>query len=245
MKITAFNGSPKGERSNTEVMVSAFLEGAIKAGAQVENIYLADKKINYCQGCLKCASSGGVCTIQDDMQDLLLKYMESDIVVIATPLTLDNISGMTKVFLDRLYCIGDMKLEKDENGESRRARSRRFENRTLARIVVIANGGYPERSNFQVIELFMKRAARNYNMEIIAEVYKPQGLLLTSKIKRLQPKIEYYKKILNKAGQEIVMNLSISCETKKLLEEDFLPIDEYIHLINVSSLINSGGTLCK
>jgi multimeric flavodoxin WrbA len=234
MRITAFNGSPKGKASNTEVMVGAFLEGAVTAGAQVENIYLADKNINYCQRCFQCVSSEGICAIEDDMQDLLIKYVESDIVVIATPLMIDNISGMLKVFLDRTFCIGNLNLEKDENGESRRVRSKRFENIKPAKMVVIANGGYPERTNFQVLELLMKRAARNFNMEVIAEIYKPQGVLLTSKIKRLQPKIEYYKKLLNKAGQEVTMDMKLSGETERLLEEDFLPIEEYFQLMNIS-----------
>ncbi len=213
-------------------MVSSFLDGAKLAGAQVENIYLADKKINHCQGCRNCISSGGKCSIQDDMQDLLLKYVESDIVVIATPIMIDNISGMLKVFMDRMFCIGNLRLEKDKNGESRRVRAKRFRNEVLPKLVIIANGGYPERTNFQVIELLMKRTARNFNMELIAEIYKPQGVLLTSKIKRLQPVIEEYKKLLRKSGEEIVMNMELSTETKSLLKEDFLPVEDYIKLLN-------------
>ncbi|MCX8131451.1 MAG: flavodoxin family protein, partial [Clostridia bacterium] len=153
MRITAFNGSPRGRASNTDVMVSAFLDGAASAGAQVENIYLAHHDIKHCQGCGHCINSGGECVVQDDMQDLLPKYVESDIVVFATPLMIDNISGMLKVFMDRTFCIGNPQLEKDENGESRRVRSKRFENGVPPKIVVIANGGYPERSNFQVLPL--------------------------------------------------------------------------------------------
>jgi len=92
MKITAFNGSPLGASGNTNVMVTAFLKGAEEAGAEVENILLANKEINHCKACRCCVTSERKCVIKDDMEYLISKYVESDIVVFATPLYIDNIS---------------------------------------------------------------------------------------------------------------------------------------------------------
>ena len=54
MRITAFNGSPRGKGSNTGVMVSEFLAGAAARGTETEQVFLSDKKIAHCMGCFKC-----------------------------------------------------------------------------------------------------------------------------------------------------------------------------------------------
>lgn len=166
------------------------------------------------------------------MKDLITKYVESDIIVFATPLHIDNVSGMMKVFMDRTLCIGNPLYEKDENGEYRGGKSKFFKNGMPPKIVVISSAGYPQRSNFQVVSLLMKRFARNFQMELIAEIYASQGVVLTAGVKELEPIINDYNKLLNKAGQEIVTSLRLSEETQKLLEKSFVPEDMYVQKMN-------------
>lgn len=232
MKITVFNGSPKGESSNTNVMVTAFLNGAESAGGETENIFLAAKEINHCKACSQCKVSNGKCVITDDMGELITKYVQSDVVVLATPLHIDNVSGMLKVFMDRTFCIGNLMFEKDENGEYRGGISKFFKNGNPPKIVVISSCGYPQRSNFQVISLLMKRVARSFQMEVIAEIYAAQGGLLKAANKELEPIITEYKSLLHRAGQEVVKSMKISGETQRLLDRNFVPEDIYVENCN-------------
>ena len=118
MKITIFNGSPRTEHGNTHIMVSEFMKGAEQAGAEVENIFLAKMKISPCMGCFGCLlKKPGKCVIIDDMSELLEKFVHSDIVVFATPLYVDNVTGIMKNFMDRLIPIADPHFEKDNGGE--------------------------------------------------------------------------------------------------------------------------------
>lgn len=225
MKITIFNGSPRAEAGNTHVMVEAFMKGAKKGGAEVENVFLAKKEINPCRGCFSCwLKTPGECVIKDDMAELLKKFAGSDIVVFATPLYVDNVTGIMKNFMDRLIPGGDPHFEKDEGGEC--AHIMRSEKRV--KLVVISNCGFPEQSHFQVLELLFKRVARNMRTEVIGEIYRGGGAILKDAPLILKPVISKYKKLLQKAGKEIVENQRLSKETRLKLEKPFMSDDRYI-----------------
>ena len=61
-RILVFNGSPKGERSDTMHITRAFLRGMEQAASQqIEEIRVIEKHIAYCTGCFACMRNGGTC----------------------------------------------------------------------------------------------------------------------------------------------------------------------------------------
>lgn len=226
MKIVLVNGSPKGRGSNTQIMAGAFLHGAQEASAETLNVFLAEKNIQHCRGCFSCwLSTPGRCIIEDDMGPLLSEAAGADVLVLASPLYFDTISGMLKVFMDRMIVNGDPHFGKTDNGESRHRQ--RSEGKT-PRLLMMSNCGFPERSHFQAMSLWVQRAAMNMQTELLGEIYAPQGGLLSMEL----PQVKAYLHWLKKAGGEIASGQRLSVETTQALQQQFLPDDVYIQNAN-------------
>jgi len=224
MKITIFNGSPRAERGNTHLVVAEFLKGVREAGAEVENVFLAGKEINPCKACYSCwLETPGDCTTQDDMNELFQKVISSDVLGFATPLYVDNVSGMMKNFMDRLIPLADPHFETDENGESRHRRQFDKPNK----IIAISNCGFPEQSHFEVLRVLFRRIARNLSCELSAEIYRGGGSILQSRDPSFQPFLESYKQLLRTAGKEVVTNSKLSEDTVAQLEKPIVPIPNF------------------
>jgi multimeric flavodoxin WrbA len=214
-------------------MVAAFLTGAKEAGADVENVLLAKKKIRPCTGCNACwMKTPGRCAQRDDMDELLGKVIASDVVVFATPVYVDNVTGLMKNFMDRLIPIGDPHWEMDEGGECRHV----MRHEKPAKIAVISNCGFPQRTHFQVLQLLFRRVARNIHAEVIAEIYREAGALLSAPVPELRPLVEGYRRLLEKAGAEVARHSRISAATSAELERPLLAsesfVDEYMGMVN-------------
>jgi len=226
MKITIFNGSPHGKNGNTNVIVEEFLKGAMETGAEIENIFLVKKHIEHCLGCSNCwIKTPGRCIIKDDMEELLRKFISSDIVGFATPIYFDNVTGIMKNFIDRLKPLVDPHFEKDK-GISRHLR--RF--KKYPKFLVISNCGFPKQDNFQILHLLFKKTARSIHTEVIAEIYRDSGELLT--VQGFKKIISEYKKVVRKAGKEVANNLRLSEDTILQLKKPIIPDDQYIRLAN-------------
>ena len=97
--------------SNSEILAHEVERGVLDAGNEVESVSLAGKNVSFCRGCLACQKTG-CCVIRDDMDALIEKVREADVLVFATPIYYYEMSGQMKAFLDRcnpLY-ISDYKF---------------------------------------------------------------------------------------------------------------------------------------
>jgi len=101
-KVTAFVGS--GHKRLTHSAVRQFLDDLQAFGdVETELITLSDYRIGTCRGCRLCFEKGEeACPMKDDRDALIGKIMASDGVVFASPNYSFQVSGMLKVFLDRL-----------------------------------------------------------------------------------------------------------------------------------------------
>lgn len=228
MKITVFNGSPRAEKGNTHIITEAFLRGAASDGAQTETVFLAQKDIHPCTGCYACwMKTPGRCIFDDDMTGLIDLFLSSDLVIFASPVYVDNVTGILKNFVDRLIPVGDPHWEKDENGECRHVR-RHSKPQSLG---IISNCGFPEQSHFQVLRLWLRRIARNLHCSVAAEIYRGGGALLGIGEPSLKPFIDGYLKLVETAGLEVARKGSISPETTSRLDRLLVPVEHFVDVI--------------
>ena len=102
MKILGIVGSSR-DGGNTEILITEALIAAKESGANgTKLIKLATHIIGPCDGCGICKDTGN-CRIDDDMQDIYPEILDADGIIIGSPVYFWNISGQTKIFIDRTY----------------------------------------------------------------------------------------------------------------------------------------------
>ena len=90
--------------SNSDMLADSFVEGALAAGNEVEKISLTGKDIQFCRGCFACQQLGR-CVIDDDVNDMMAKVLEADVIAWATPIYYYEMSGQMKTLIDRMNAM--------------------------------------------------------------------------------------------------------------------------------------------
>ncbi|MBQ0157096.1 MAG: flavodoxin family protein [Bacteroidales bacterium] len=103
MKVVVISTSLRAH-SNSDALANEFIRGAQDAGHNVEKISLVDKNIQFCKGCLACQKLGK-CVIKDDVNDIMAKVLNADVVVWATPIYYYEMSGQMKTLIDRMNAM--------------------------------------------------------------------------------------------------------------------------------------------
>ncbi len=102
MNVLIINGSPR-KKGSTATIANTFGEAASEKGANVRTYILNEmRNIRGCQSCTKCWEKG-YCVVKDDFALALADHNWADIIVWATPVYMDDMSGILKLFSDRMF----------------------------------------------------------------------------------------------------------------------------------------------
>ncbi len=104
-KIVAISTSLR-SKSNSEILLNSFVQGAESAGNNVTVVSLKGKNIKYCIGCMSCQLTGK-CVIDDDAREIAELVKNADVLVFATPIYYYEMSGQLKTLLDRFNPLYD------------------------------------------------------------------------------------------------------------------------------------------
>ncbi len=103
MKVFAIMSSHR-KNKNTEYLLNYFLEG-LDSKNEIVKKRLVDLNINICTACEYCRDHLGQCVFKDDMGQVIQDMLESDMIVIATPLYFNSITTRLKIMIDRTQVL--------------------------------------------------------------------------------------------------------------------------------------------
>ena len=103
MKITILNGNPSIENAAFDEYTNKLAEALESNGHSAKALQLRDMDIRYCIGCFGCwVKTPGECsTSADDTREIRREYINSDLVIFASPIIMGFTSALLKKAHDR------------------------------------------------------------------------------------------------------------------------------------------------
>ena len=240
MKILAINGSPKGNRSNTWRLTSAFLEGITakeessgSRAPEIETLNIGSLNLKPCLGCFSCWSkTPGECCIHDDMQGVINKILWADVVVWSFPLYYFGLPGQLKTLIDRQLpmSLPFMCTETESGGHPSR-----YDMSGKSTVVISTCGFYTAQGNYDCVTSLYDRLCGKGGYTAI---FCGQGELF--RVKELSGRTDEYLSWVKKAGQEFASD-GITGETRGKLDQNLFPRDVFEAMADASWGVGESG----
>ncbi len=178
MRFFAVNGSPRAGKGVTDLILRPFVEGLAEVGAEpasgVPVRYLRTMNVAPCRGDWACwIRTPGRCSQADDMNDLYPLIRGSDILILATPLYFDGMTGPMKTFVDRLIPLLDPMVEVRDGRCRHPLQAGQELDRT--QIVLVSVAGFWELENFAPLVEHVKAIGRNLGRSYGGALLRPHG----------------------------------------------------------------------
>ena len=240
MNILAINGSPKGKRSNTWRLTSAFLDGIIawaengrKQAPAIETLSVSTLDIKPCLGCFSCwRKTPGKCCIHDDMRAVIEKILWADVIIWSFPLYYFGLPGQLKNLIDRQLpmSLPFMSAETESGGHPSR-----YDMSGKRTVVVSTCGFYTAKGNYGCVTSLFDRLCGKGGYTAI---FCGQGELF--RVKELADRTDEYLSWVRKAGEEFASG-EISTETRGKLDRSLFPRDVFEAMADASWGVGESG----
>lgn len=105
--ILVISGSPK-KNGNTALLIKWLAQGIQSVQSSVEIIRAADlkHKVVGCNSCRACQKTETYrCVIKDEVSDCVARFLEADVIVMASPLYFYGVSSQLKAVMDRMFSL--------------------------------------------------------------------------------------------------------------------------------------------
>ena len=236
MKILLINGSPKGKRSNSLKLAYSFIEG-FKNGCtndeeslSIDELHVASMNIAACKGCFACwQKTPGICCIKDDMQKVIGKLIDADLILWSFPLYYFNVPGILKNLIDRQLPMSLPFMSSKENGYGSGSHDSRYDMESKRHVLISTCGFYSAVGNYDsVLRMFDHFLGKgNYTT-----IFCGQGELF--RVKELSARTDEYLSTVKCAGSEYAMTGTISEETDAILHTLLYPRDVFEKMADAS-----------
>ncbi|MBM3133433.1 MAG: flavodoxin family protein [Chloroflexi bacterium] len=228
MKALAFNSSPRMGKGNTALILNPFLEGLKEAGAEVDLFYVTKLSLSPCRGCFSCwLRTPGQCAQKDDIEWLMPKMREADIVVYASPVYCYGITGPMKNLIDRMVSIASPFMEVVDG----RSRHLPAPGEKAHKNVFVSTCGLWDMENFDAPLAHIKALSKDPPGEFAGALLRPHGEALRAMLKMGAP-VSDVLEAAREAGRQLAIEGKMSPDTLKTVSRELLPIDLYVKMVN-------------
>lgn len=236
MNVLLINGSPKGKNSNSLKLAYSFMEGLKSEYANVgkeismEELHVASMDINACKGCFSCwKKTPGICCIKDDMQTVIEKQLEANLILWSFPLYYFNVPGILKNLIDRQLPMSLPFMSSREDGYGSGSHDSRYDMEGKRHVLISTCGFYSAEGNYDsVLRMFNHFLGKgNYTT-----IFCGQGELF--RVKELSARTEEYLAAVKVAGAEYAETGTISAKTDAVLRTLLYPREVFEKMADAS-----------
>lgn len=223
MKVLVINGSPKRNNSDTLKITDAFVQGMSKSiDVCLETVHTVDLNVKYCKGCFACMRSGK-CVIDDDMESILRKMLNSDLLLFSFPLYCYGMPASLKAVIDRILPLSKMDMQK-VGDRYEHVGQRDYSH---LRYLMICGCGFPNsKRNFEpAVMQFGLLFPQNATVITVPECPMfgvPAADIVT------KPRLELFEE----AGRQYAANGVIDNKLAAEISSPLIPEEDYVKIVN-------------